>query len=78
MRRRWEMPHAPLPQHPFRDSVLVYGGMALVLIIVAWATGGPLDRAVAVAVGFFLVATAWSWSRWRRRLQEADRRSAAR
>ena len=76
--RRWEMPEQPLPKHPYRDSVAVYAGMAIVLVVVAWATGGSLARAAVVAAAFFVVATAWSWSRWRRRLQRAERAPGAR
>ena len=72
-RRRWDGPEQPLPKHPYRDTVLVYGGMAVVLVLISWATGGSVDRAVFVATLFFAIATAWSWSRWRRRLRDADR-----
>jgi Flp pilus assembly protein TadB len=70
-RRRWDGPEQPLPKHPYRDTVLVYGGMAIVLVLVAWATGGSLERAAVVAAAFFAIATGWSWSRWRRRLRDA-------
>jgi hypothetical protein len=33
-------------------------------------TGGDLVRAVLVAVGFFVLANAWSWYRWRERQRE--------
>jgi membrane protein implicated in regulation of membrane protease activity len=72
-RRRWDAPKRPLPKHPYRDTVLVYGGMALALVLIAWATGGPIERAVVVAALFFAVATVWSWSRWWRRLRDAGR-----
>ncbi len=72
-RRRWDAPEQPLPKHPYRDTVLVYGGMAVVLVLIAWATGGSVDRAAVVAALFFTIATAWSGSRWRRRLREAAR-----
>ena len=72
-RRRWGRPEQPLPKHPYRDSVLVYGGMAIVVVLLAWATGGSLPRAAVVAAVFFAIATLWSWSRWRRRLRDAER-----
>ena len=41
----------------------------------AWLTGGGLVRAVVVALVFFVLATAWSWWRFRERLQrDAERR----
>jgi Flp pilus assembly protein TadB len=72
-RRRWAGPEQPIPKHPYRDTVLVYGGMAVVLVLIAWATGGSVERAVVVAALFFAVATSWSWTRWRRRLREVGR-----
>ncbi len=72
-RRRWDSPDQPLPKHPYRDTVLVYAGMALLVVVIAWATGGEVTRAAVVAGLFFVVATAWSWSKWRRRLREPGR-----
>jgi uncharacterized membrane protein YhaH (DUF805 family) len=71
---RWESPPRRLPRRPYRDSVLLYGGMAIVLVVVAAVTGGSLVRAVVVGAFFFVVATAWSWKRWRDRLREEERR----
>ena len=48
--------------------------MAIVLVVVAAVTGGSLVRAVVVGALFFVVATAWSWKRWRDRLREEERR----
>ena len=45
----------------------------------AWLTGGDLSVAVIVAIAFFLLATAWSWWRFRQRIADhaagASRRS---
>jgi hypothetical protein len=49
--------------------VLGYAILAALVIIVAAVTGGDLLRAVLIAVGCFLAATAWSW--WRFRTREA-------
>lgn len=64
----WERP--PIPKHPYRDSAVVYGVMAGVLVVVAALTGGDVARAAIVAVAFFAVATAWSWWRFRARTRE--------
>ena len=72
--RRWDTPEGPPPRHPYRDSALLHLALAGVILLVAWFTGGDLDRAVVIAVAFFVLATAWSWWRWRERLQ-AERRS---
>jgi hypothetical protein len=47
---------------------LLYLVLALTIVIVAWATGGSLARALGFAAVFFLLATAWSWWRWSQRL----------
>jgi membrane protein implicated in regulation of membrane protease activity len=65
-----------IPAHPYRDSALVYGGLALVVVLLAALTGGSLARAVFVAAAFFVVAISWSWTRWRRELREEARRKA--
>jgi ABC-type bacteriocin/lantibiotic exporter with double-glycine peptidase domain len=47
--------------------------MAVVIVLVAWATGGDLVNAILIAAFFFVVATGWSW----RRLREREREEAA-
>ena len=71
---RREPPPRRLPRRPYRDSVLLYGVMAILLVVVAAITGGSLVRAIVVGVFFFVAATAWSWRRWRERLREEERR----
>jgi len=71
----WGVPELPPPRHPYRDTLLVYGGLALVIVLVAWVTGGSLGKAVLIAVVFFIAATGWSSWRWRERLR-AERRRA--
>jgi membrane protein implicated in regulation of membrane protease activity len=54
--------------------VIIYGVLALVIVLVSGLTGGGWTRAVVVAAAFFVGATAWSWWRSSRRLeQERDR-----
>jgi hypothetical protein len=62
----------PLPKHPYRDSAALNGVLAVLLLVIAWATGGDVVRAVVVAAVFFVVATAWSWWRFRNRIAERD------
>ena len=88
-RRRPMVPDLPVPKRPLRDSVVFYGILALLLVLMAWATGGrllpgeltkrqPELGAVLVAVVFFVVATAWSWWRFRVRLaREAEAKQRA-
>jgi hypothetical protein len=75
-RRRWAPPPEPIPKRPYRDTALVFGGMAIAIVLTAWATGGDLDRAVLIAAAFFVAATAWGWRRWRERLREQRARDA--
>jgi hypothetical protein len=70
----------PVPKRPYRDSAIFYGVLAIVLVVVAYATAGALLRAVLFGAGFFLIATAWSWWRFRKRIEADDaeaRRSGA-
>jgi membrane protein implicated in regulation of membrane protease activity len=70
-RLRWESPteERSLPKHPYRDTALVYGGMSIVVVLVALLTGGDMGKAILIAVSFFVVATLWTWRNWRNRLR---------
>jgi len=71
-RLEWDDPSAPPPpKHPYRDSALLYGAMAVVILVVAWLTGGSIARAIVFAGAAFVGATAWSWWRVRERLARA-------
>ena len=74
--RRWEMPEEPLPERPYRNTVILHAAFAAIIVLVAWLTGGDVGRALAVAVLFFVVATAWSFWRWSKRIEEERRRLA--
>jgi hypothetical protein len=65
-----------IPEHPYRDSALLHGGLALVLVGIAWLTGGGLVRAAVIGLIYFTGATSWAWWRFRRRIEEAGRASA--
>jgi membrane protein implicated in regulation of membrane protease activity len=73
-RLRWEPPRraGAIPKHPYRDTALVYGVLAVMVVILSLATGGSLARAVIIAVLVYVVATVWSWRTWRNRLRERD------
>ena len=62
----------PVPNHPYRDSAIFYGVLAAILLGVTYWTGGGMWRAVIVAVGFFVLATAFSWYRFRSKLAERE------
>ena len=71
--RRWEMPEEPLPRHPYRNTVIFHLVLAGALVLVAWLTAGGIRRAVGVAIGYFVLATAYSWWRWRQRINDERR-----
>ena len=70
-RLRWDNPRqkGTTPKRPYRDTVLVYGGMAVVVVVVAIVTGGSVLNAVVIALAFFIVATLWTWRTWRNQLR---------
>ncbi len=74
---RREHEERPLPAHPYRDSAIVYGIMAVILVVLAGVTGGSLVKATGAAIVFWLLACAWSWWKFRRRIQERELVAAA-
>ncbi|HEX7626037.1 MAG TPA: hypothetical protein VF379_03200 [Gaiellaceae bacterium] len=73
-RLQWGLPESPPPKHPYRDSLIVYGVLAVIIVLIAWATGGPVRKAVFFAVAFFVIASAWNVVRWRSRVREEAER----
>ena len=68
---RWEGPkHSP--RHPYRDSAVLYAVLVGVLVGVTALTGGDVRRAIYIGVALFVVATAYSWWRWRERSRQED------
>jgi hypothetical protein len=59
-----------LPRRPFRDSAIFYGVLAVMIVVVTIVTDGGLVKGLAIAIGFFVIATGWSWWRFRQRLEE--------
>ena len=57
----------PLPRHPYRDGAIFHGALATLLVVVAWLTGGGVGKALVVGALYFLVATTWTWWRFRQR-----------
>jgi hypothetical protein len=72
----------PLPKRPFRDSAIFYGVLSILFVLVVWATGGAVlprwddeQREIGglpIAIMFFLIATGYSWWRFRQRIEEAE------
>ncbi|MDQ3066742.1 MAG: hypothetical protein M3R12_06260 [Actinomycetota bacterium] len=56
-----------MTKHPFRDGLILSLVLAALIVLISWLTGGDLGRAFVFAAGYFVVATAWTWWRLRRR-----------
>jgi hypothetical protein len=67
---KWDVPKVPPSRHPFRDSVVSYGLLALVSVLVGGITGGGWMRTVLAAAAFFVAETAWCWLRSGRRHED--------
>jgi hypothetical protein len=52
-----------------RDSLIIYGAMAILIVVIATVTGGDLARALFAAAAFFVAAIAWTWWRLKRRAE---------
>ena len=74
-RLKWGVPEQPPPKHPYRDTLVIYAVFAVLIVVVAWLTGGGVARAAVIAVVFYIVASVWSVSRWRKRLREEAERA---
>ena len=71
---RWDVePGRSSSKHPYRDSALVYAGLAGLVVVIAAATGGSVVKAVIAGVVVFAAATAYSWWRVRERLRRQEK-----
>ncbi len=52
-RLRWDSPvtnrDRPVPKHPYRDTAILYGVLAVLVVVIAWATGGSTVNAAVTA-----------------------------
>jgi 4-amino-4-deoxy-L-arabinose transferase-like glycosyltransferase len=69
-RLRWEASPRRTPGHPYRESAILYAILAGVVVGVTALTGGNMRAALVIAPLLFVVATGYSWWRWRRRERE--------
>jgi heme O synthase-like polyprenyltransferase len=68
----WQPYERPVPRHPYRDTALIYGVLAGVVVAIAAATGVSIVKAVIIAVVVFLGSTIYSWWYWRDRLRKRE------
>ena len=72
-RLRWESAPRRVPRHPYRDSAILYAILAGIVVGVTALTGGNLKKALVLGGLLFVVATAYSWGRWREQEKRAVR-----
>jgi hypothetical protein len=65
------MPSKRRSRRPYRDSAIVYGVLAALVILTAILTGGRVAWAIVLGAAAFVLATGWTW--WHLR-QQAQRR----
>ena len=58
---------------PYRDSALAYVGLGALVVIFAYVTGSSLWKSLAGGAAAFVLATAYTWWRMRRRQSQAER-----
>jgi Flp pilus assembly protein TadB len=63
-------PARRVSKRPYRDSALVYGAFAIIVLVVAVATGGRVLWAVVGAIGAFAFAMLWTWRSLRMREEQ--------
>jgi Flp pilus assembly protein TadB len=68
------IPESPLPKRPFRDSAIFYAVLACAVVAFGLITDNRLTETVIIAVAFFVIATGYSWWRFRQRLQREEER----
>jgi hypothetical protein len=59
--------------HPYRDSLIAYGALGALVVILGYATGSGLLKSFAGGLAAFVLATAWTWWRLRSRERAAER-----
>ena len=57
-----------MPQGAFRKTAIFYAVLACVVVGFGVITGNDLTQTIVIAVIFFVIATGYSWWRFRQRL----------
>ena len=64
-------PAPALTRHPYRHAAIAHGILSLIIAVLGWATSSHVARTLLMAVGYFILATGWTWWRYRRSEREA-------
>jgi hypothetical protein len=59
-----------VPRHPYRDTVILYGSLAALALVIAVLTGVSMVKAVIFTAIAFVGGTIYSCWYWRDRLRE--------
>jgi len=70
VKRPFESWKRPVPRHPYRDTVILYGSLAVLALVIAALTGVSMVKAVIFTAIAFVGGTIYSWWYWRDRLRE--------
>jgi membrane protein YdbS with pleckstrin-like domain len=54
----------PRPKHGYKDTVLVYLFLGVIVVLFAWLSGGNVVKGVVVAAILFVVGSVYSLVRW--------------
>ena len=73
-----------MPKRPFRDSAIFYGALSCAIVLFGWLTGRQLlpstagsklePGALGIAAGFFVIATGYTWWRFRQQIARGEGR----
>jgi hypothetical protein len=61
---RWTAPERMRPKHGYRDTLFVYLGLCVAVVLFGWLTGGGFLKSVVVAGIVFVAASVYSLVRW--------------
>ena len=67
-----KLPDEPLPRHPFRNSAIFYGVLAAGVVGFGLLTDNDVTETVLIAAAFFVLATGYTWWRFRQRMQREE------
>ena len=68
MRRlRWNVPSTSTSKHRLRDTIVLYGGFSVVILILGVALGRGFGRTLVIAAAVFVLSSLWAVYRLRRR-----------
>jgi membrane protein implicated in regulation of membrane protease activity len=64
-----KLPDEPLPRRPYRNSAIFYAVLAGAVIAFGLLTGNGPAETIVIAVVFFVLATGYTWWRFRQRIE---------